>query len=120
MTEDSMKAHGYTIRFRMRSQKKRKRVNGRARGFYEGDYVYLRVVGPDQVTRDLYLGTTTRSRQAIAPKPGEKRQLGREDLARPPATSAGGRKKGGKARDLTYVELRAEVERRGYSMQVDD
>ena len=54
--------HGYTIRFRLRAIKTRRRQNGRARGFYEGKYIYIRVKGPDGVERDIYLGTETESK----------------------------------------------------------
>lgn len=52
-----MRLFGYTIRFLIREQKKRRRVNGRARGFYRGKkYLYVRVRLPDGRRRDVYLG----------------------------------------------------------------
>lgn len=58
---ESMKEAGYTVRFRIRSMKWRRVQKGRARGFYEGKSVYLRVVGPDGKKRDVYLGNDRES-----------------------------------------------------------
>jgi hypothetical protein len=96
MTAKTIEASGYSARFRVRVQKKRKRVNGRARGFYEGEFVYLRVTGPDGQVRDYYLGTSTRSRASSSKPAGEKDARSSAPAIAPAARPRGGRKRGQK------------------------
>jgi len=97
---ETLEQSGYVVRFRVREMKKRKRVNGRARGFYEGNYVYLRVRGPDGVTRDLYLGTATESARPRTSRVG--RKSGSSSSS--PAAAAKGRKRGEKATEPDIYE----------------
>lgn len=56
----------------LRRQRKRRRVHGRARGWYSGEYVYLRVRLPDGTRRDLYLGRPGVARRRGRPSRDEK------------------------------------------------
>lgn len=86
--------HGiYTIvGLRIRKQKKRKRVNGRARGFYMGEYVYVRVRIAGAGVEDLYLGTPDTLASRLRGIEGKKKNLQATSPASSSSTSAGGRK----------------------------
>src|SRR5580698_3276841 len=50
---------GYQFRLRVRTLKKQRRVDGKARGFYKGEYVYCEIKsreGHQVKTRDIYVG----------------------------------------------------------------
>ena len=86
-------AHGYKVLgLLVREQRKRRRVNGKARGFYEGKYLYVRVRLVDGRKRDLYLGT------AAAPaRSSRRRGVEKGPAAAPaPAPGNGGGETGGR------------------------
>ena len=58
---------GYRMRFRIRKIKTRRRKNGKARGFYEGEYVYLEIKDPSGAVRDKYLGVPVDGGRPIDP-----------------------------------------------------
>lgn len=54
---DSIEQLRWKVQLRIRTLKKRRRdASGRARGFYEGKYVYVRVTDPHGRRREIYLG----------------------------------------------------------------
>lgn len=103
-------AHGYRVLgLLIREQRKRKRVNGRARGFYEGKYVYVRVRLPDGKKRDFYLGTES----APARRRGKSRvEKGAGELAATARWSGGGERGGEKAALPPDIDMRMARRRR--------
>lgn len=83
----SMREAGYTVRFRVRSMKKKRKGQGKRPYLWKA--VYLRVTGPDGRVRDLYLGNAEHSASRRIPGVGNHAPGGA-----PPATSKGGRKQG--------------------------
>lgn len=82
---DSLTVNGWTVRFRFRTIKKKRKVNGKTRGRYEGKYVYIRVTSPKHQVRDFYAGAGEDLVQVLA------KGRGRKAAAAAPASSKNGR-----------------------------
>lgn len=100
--QQSLACLGYSVvKVFCREQKKRRRQNGRARGFYEGKYIYLRVRLPDGTKRDVYLG-----RPGAPAKPRPRRGGERAGAPAPVPARGSGWRKGGEKADRGALDTR--------------
>lgn len=107
MAKRSMRLEGWTVQIRVRTKRRRRRVNGKARGFYEGKTVSLTVTDPQGRSRELHLGTERLSLKLAGdwdPRGGEKASNNNEleDVRQ------GGRKRGQKAAVMDDTRQRDE------------
>ena len=82
---------GWTVQLRVRTQRKKRKVNGRTRGRYEAKSAYVTVRAPNGDKRTWYVGSGDRLvRQVLDFGTRGKK------ISSSPATSSGGRKQGRK------------------------